>query len=261
MKKLIALLALVFHLPVATHAGDNKHVDTATWVGHVESLRNLRNDILGCEAYDAKLVREYFLHVKPQDDIEDLQWITLGLTAYGETKDMPILEKFVKKLALLGEGRTTNREIELLEAFKFIPLARGADQKAMKKILSFNGEDAVFLLRLVRTFEARDALAKIASDDKESFSVRCKAIESLKQLGDNRAIEITLTPNFIKTLLESDGYLPKFMSELTGKEDGEIESLTSFEKAQDWVKKNNFKIKPPEEKISVKGGVDWSKMK
>lgn len=238
---------------VACAQGTTKYVSADSFLSDLESMRKNLNR-LDLDKYDPKLLRQYFVHFQPRNDNEDdLKWKIRGLAAYGEMQDIPELERF---LPSLQKQFPDERNVFLL---RFTIPARHGDKEAMRRLAKAPAEMAVMLFPLCRTKDAFDRIAAIAGDDQLSVEVRWQAIKSLSQVGDNRSLDIALAPSYTSAVEREGGMILRMLAEVTGVD--KVMKMDSLEEAREWIRKNNIRVKQPRQKISVKGGIDWSALK
>jgi hypothetical protein len=151
--------------------------------------------------------------------------------------------------------------------YKYIIPARYGDVAALKHLLiNTNREEVVCLLAKTQTGLARDNLAMIARDNKWPGIAKLWAVEALVMSGDQRGINILLSDEMLQIIEASHselGYSQAgwWLFDGVGKPQGYVSgSFDTPAKARAWLKEHPEAIVFPRKKISVKGGIDWSKV-
>lgn len=256
---IICVAAVV--LGSSAHSGEQpryEYLDAPTWLAKVEEVKNHGGTLSEWEQYDPRLLREYFLTFKPRpgNEIKDQLFKLGGLASYGEGQDLAEIELLV--------GILTNQlpEADDLRLYSDVVRAREGDANAMARIADARTKTQVGLLAACRTQRARDHLARIAQDSQLGFDVRSRAVEALVWLRDNRSLEIAISKEFIEQA-SREVTIPysRFLWQLTGLDVLENLDIDSPDKLREYMKENRISLHPIERKLSVRGGIDWTKVK
>jgi hypothetical protein len=236
-----------------------KYVDAQTWVSEVHRARKNGESVLELEKYTPELIREYVLHLEPRPNRfreQDLWWKRDVLCAYGQMKDLAQIRQTILALQQIYAFKP---EIQSeLEFYQFVIPARHGDEAAWQRIRSVGSTLAMSLLRLCRSELLREKFVGIATDQKEDILVRCTAVYNLAHLGDSRSLEIALSEEFVAAV-RAQGDIRIILSGMTGID--EIRDAPTIDEARRLIKERSVQFPVIRERISVKGGIDWSKVK
>ena len=261
LKRWMFSCALFWFVLVAT-VGADQYVDANTWIAGVEKGRWIEFT----HKYDRRLLREYFLHFRGRNPDADIYWKLLGLAAFGDCDKKVEVERLAEQWLKVNSSVIAERRrnepafLEFREMVKLVIPARCGDGAAMKRLLSNTGSTAVKMLMLCHNQMAMDRLAEIANDDKWPAMQRLSAIDDLVQDGDQRGLDVLLSDKIVQIIKDSevDLVFPDLWQNMM-----EIklpQEVDSPAKMRAWLKEHPDVLVKPKEKISVRGGIDWSKV-
>lgn len=252
-------ILLLLH-PLSLFAGTN-YIDSFTWIQKVHGFRyGGPAGVLRLESYDEQTVQEYFRHLPDQEGELLCLWKLMGLASYGSSEDIERTRKLADDMAKRFFGNSSESK-QSLDRVIDVLLARNGNIAAWNKLR--NGiqdkgntdREIVWLVALIRTKAGCDILASLAKNNQASLPLRIVAIEALRSLRDNRALEIFLSKNFEEALIASNTYtVLNLWHDIFGFE--KFKSISSMQHARNWVKKNRVRLQPATKIISSK--VDWN---
>lgn len=254
---LFILMAFVFSFRDTNVSGGQaiEYVGPELWLANVNFVRQ-HNGVTFLTEYDPVLLRQYFTRYLPTEDKNDLwpegnfHWKLWGLLTYGNLSDTGAVHKLAQRLSSME-----------WECTLVIP-ARHGDVDAMKSLLKCKTSNTTGFLRIINSKQARDRLVEIANDHLWDSSDRMASIAYLTEMGDARSLQVFLSEDFeklITTSVEGSNYRNEFQGFFKVQLPKEVKTP---EEIRQWVKKNPVSIVAitPAKCISVKGGIDWSKV-
>jgi hypothetical protein len=254
------IVAFVVPFDTAVVAQSIDYIDADKWLQSVSKLARVgrADKFFQLERYDPALIVSYFRQC-PLLPVEGMARYKLnGLLAYGEAKDIPQIRQLID--ILINSEAEDEAVKEFYGRMPLVVAAREGDKVALDELTDHSGTEALLLVAMVRTSDARDALVFVATDEKRNLHDRIVALECLRYLGDDRCLSIFLSESFTDTFFVS-GY-GKTFQEVWEQVSGAAPpfQFSTPEEARAWVRRSNFRVSRSERVISVRGGIDWSRL-